>query len=142
MKQRIIGKTLAVAVIILFIGLGVQPAFAVDVSTSIADSEDEYIKTNTSIGFGFIVCRTFFVYEVLGRDWYFPLPNFIIICEDLDTGNKRIGYAGLLGLHIFKFLPIGHDYKLSFYFGFINSPLVKEKTIHNFDGYTEIRYYR
>ena len=41
MKQRIISKGLAVAVIILFLGVGIQPALADEISTNIVSDVDE-----------------------------------------------------------------------------------------------------
>jgi hypothetical protein len=41
MKEKMLYKTLVVGVIVLFVGVGVNPAFAVDVSKSVSDSEEE-----------------------------------------------------------------------------------------------------
>ena len=41
MDKTPVYRFLVVGVIVLFVGMGVQPAFAVDVSTSISDNEEE-----------------------------------------------------------------------------------------------------
>jgi len=110
MKQRTICKTFAVAVILLFVGLGIQPTVAVTQETT--DSYGKYNKNDTSIGLGFILCIVYGVW-----DPGFPMglifePLVPVVCEDLDTGNSRFGITRLLGFHIFKFLPIGHNYNI------------------------------
>ena len=40
-KKPVLYKSLVVVIVILFIGIGIQPAFAVNVSTTISDSEEE-----------------------------------------------------------------------------------------------------
>jgi hypothetical protein len=129
-------KTLVVGVILLFIGVGIQPAYA------LTDDEKNIKIDNNSRdneGYGLILCNVWIeLYNPAYPEW-FPFPTFIvqstgtiITCKDLDTGKTRIRIAKL-GLKLFKFLPIGHDYMLGFgiLFG-------RERYIYNFDGFERI----
>jgi len=78
----------------------------------VSNNEDECNKNDTSIGLGFIVCIVYGIW-----DPGFPMglifePLVPVICEDLDTGSSRFGITRLIGFHIFKFLPIGHNYNI------------------------------
>ena len=44
-----------------------------------------------------------------------PASWTLVSCEDLDTGMMRFGLTHYLGFHIFKFLPMEHNYKLNAY---------------------------
>lgn len=92
-------KTIILGTIFLFIGLGIQPV--------LANQDNDLIKR------GFIVCYTRIGFPK--SNFYLPATLSIVICEDLDTGNIRIGITRFSGFHIFKFLPMGHDYKISAY---------------------------
>ena len=108
-------KALVICVILLFLGVGFQPATANDESnvTLSTDKEEENFileKNPIPLPFGFILVKT--------RVWH-PLYNkwanaqFIkISCEDLDTCDIRYARTGLFAFHLFMFLQNGHDYKI------------------------------
>jgi hypothetical protein len=136
MKQRTICKGFTVAVILLFVGLGVQPAVAdkeQKIETEINDNEDD-------LGFGLILCNVYSKIPNPAYPDFFPFEHFfmpatgtIITCKDLDTGNIRIGMAKY-GWKLFKFLPIGHDYKIEC-FGVFNW---EKRYINNLNGFVKI----
>lgn len=140
MIGRILSKGFAVAVIFLFLCVGIQPAFANDVFNSNTSIDNEQIleketHENHLTGLGFIICQiTSMYYWHYAPPFVIPKPLIPIICEDLDTDSKRIGITRLFGFHIFKFLPTGHNYKLTFYI----SPK-RERLISNFNGFTIIK---
>ena len=113
-KSACLYKLLVVGVIVLFIGMGINSAFAVDVSISkTSDNEMECNKKHNSIGLGFIMCLT-------AGEFYFT-PNQVILipvgfvlvsCTDLDTGEVRYGFT-FVSFCFFKFLKRGHSYKIS-----------------------------
>jgi hypothetical protein len=108
-------KLLVVGVIVLFIGVGVQPAFAVDVSVSkTSDNEKECNKKHNSIGLGFIMVVTGGGWPISPyRTFYIPVGFVSVSCIDLDTGYIRYGTTRFLSFYIFKFLKRGHSFKIS-----------------------------
>jgi len=136
-KNPVLYKTLVVGVIVLFIGMGVQPAYAYE------DIEQNIIvknyKNGDTSGIGLILCNLWQkirnpVYPFYPGEYLtVPLTGTIIKCKDLDTGITRIGIAKL-GLKLFKFLPIGHDYKITF--GIILQG--EERYIYNFSGFARV----
>jgi hypothetical protein len=110
MKQRIICKTLAVAVILLFIGVGIQPAIAVNVSTSTFDNPPPNRpiiygpvqgKVGVDYNFSFVIDdfeqRDFYFYIEWGDDtieeWIGPYPaglNVTVNHTWYEKGNYLI----------------------------------------------------
>ena len=99
MKERTICKGLAVAVIILFLGLAVQPSVAV---------QPEQVKNESPIDFCVLMVWTI---SIIGAG--VPEPFTRIKCEDLDTGDIRYRFTGLLGFHLFIGLSRGHTYQIT-----------------------------
>ena len=98
-RNPVLYKSLVVGVIVLFIGVGIQTAIA--------------FETEESNDRGFILCYT--RVGLSKYKFYFPATLTIVKCEDLDTGKIRIGITRFTGFHIFKYLPMGHNYKISAY---------------------------
>jgi hypothetical protein len=136
-RNPVLYKSLVVGVIVLFIGVGIQPAFAItDNGENIKAGNNE---NGDDLGTGFILCNVWLeLYNPAYPEWsgakylYIPYTGIIITCKDLDTGKTRIGIAKL-GLKLFKFLPLGHDFKLEFG---INK--WEERYIYNFDGFERV----
>jgi hypothetical protein len=64
------------------------------------------------IKLGFIFCRV--CYMKIGEWFQFGLPGEKIECVDLDTGEVVAeGKTRIFGFYLFKFLPLGHDYKIT-----------------------------
>ena len=135
-RNPVLYKTLVVGVIVLFIGLGIQPAYALTNDEQIIKEENN--NSEGHWGFGVIEC--YIEVKINSPTWpfmppiymYIPLTGTIITCKDLDTGNIRIGIAKF-GLKSFRFLPLGHDYKLTF--GIL---LGEERYIDNFNGFARV----
>jgi hypothetical protein len=110
MEKEIIGKGLTVAVILLFVGIGIQPSFAHEISASIP--KETYSKDDTrENGLGFIFCIVLHV-DFIGRNSWIPLfVEFEL--TDYDTGELIVKKNRLLGVHLFKFLPRGNDYMIN-----------------------------
>ena len=109
MKQRMICKALTVAVIILFIGLGVQQALADKIPNSVVKESFED-DNSPDINLGFILCsvRHIFWPERARRFTW----NVNFECKDLDTDKIVENKTCLFGFHLFKFLTVGHDYEI------------------------------
>jgi len=108
-KRSLLYKSLVIGVVILFLCVGIHPAVAEEDREQKTDVEIE--GNEKSSGRGFIVCKTRFWSNIFDR--YIPVPLNLVICENLDTGIIRFGFTHYLGFHVFKFLPMGHDYKLN-----------------------------
>ena len=110
MKGNLLRKSLVVGVAILFIGICILP---------IVSSKDESIR-NRSIeqesdsgdkGLGFILCRV--TYFEIGIWIELGLPGQNVKCINIDTGEVvRQGKTRVFGFYLFKFLPMGRDYKI------------------------------
>lgn len=122
-------KALVIGVILLLLSVGVQPAIGNEISTN-AVSDDKEQKGNLIVEknpihlpIGFIVVITYF--WVLGYGT-FLLPWVRISCTNLNTGTTRLGRTNIIGLHIFKFLPNGHDYRISVLSGFAPDIIIRD----------------
>ena len=107
MKKEIIGKGLTVTVILLFVGIGIQPVFAHEIPAS--NTQEISPKDNTrENGLGFILCIVLHV-DFISRNYWIPLfVEFEL--KDYDTGELIEKKICLLGVHLFKFLPRGNNY--------------------------------
>ncbi len=109
-KNPVLYKSLVVGVIALFIGVGIQPVFALsDSNKNIETGNNE--KGRLSGRSFIIIYLTIWISEFIPSH---PPTGVFVTCMDLDTGNIRIGITKL-GFKFFKFLPLGHDYKITFY---------------------------
>jgi len=69
-------------------------------------------KDSDDWGFGFILCYASIEYAELRHSIW--LPWEMVECIDLETGNVvRQERTGLFGFCLFKYLPMGRDYKLT-----------------------------
>jgi len=127
-KSGLLYKTLVIGIIILFLGVTINPAVAEEDKVQKTDLEIE--GNEKSSGRGFIVCYTRIGFPISGI--YLPATLSLVICEDLDTGRLRFGITRFLGIHVFKFLPMGHNYKLNAY---PQSAWDGEQTIYNLSYY-------
>jgi hypothetical protein len=126
-----------VGITILFLGVWIQPAFAItDNGQNIKAGKNENLDNR---GTGLILCNVWIKIELPTYPFFpvhfyilIPCTGTIITCKDLDTGETKIGIAKM-GLKLFKFLPIEHDYKLEFG---INK--FKERYVYNFDGFERV----
>ena len=94
-------KTFVTGVIVLFIGIAITPSIN-------ANTENEI-----SSGRGFIICFTRI--RSPNMKLYLPATLSLVSCEDLNTGQIKLGVTRFFGIHVFKFLPTGHNYKLNAY---------------------------
>jgi len=109
MVERLYKKGLVIGIIILFIGVGIQPTSANDISISKEITE----KNNDSDdwGYGFIFVSATFRRQMERTTW--RLRWTVIDCIDLETGKVVMQEkTGMFGFCLFKFLPRGHDYRL------------------------------
>ena len=99
---------LVVGIVFLFVGMCFQPAFANEsfISTDIVKEGDN----SRDLKLGFILCsvRHIFWPERARRFTW----NVNFECKDLDTGKIVENKTCLFGLHLFKYLTIGHDYEI------------------------------
>ena len=119
MKTRIICKTLAVAVIILFLGLAVQPSVAVQ--------PEEEMDEST---FGLCILLVWTYWTIGGG---IPDSFVKLKCEDLDSGFIRNRTSGLFGLHLFIGLKKGHTYRITA-IEFDKSVVIEILNVWNFIG--------
>ena len=107
MKKEIIGKILTVAIILLFVSIGIQPGFAHEIPSSIR--KDIYSKDDSrENGLGFILCIVLHIDFIARKSW---IPLFVEFeLTDYDTGELIEKKKCLLGVHLFKFLPMGNNY--------------------------------
>ena len=133
--KSVIYKMFVVGVIVLFIGVGIQPVYALtDIEKNIktdnnSRDNEEYGLIKCTVGLDFPLWYPFCI-----PTFSIPLTGTIISCKDLDTGKIRIGIA-IFGLKIFKSLPIRHDYKIE-----TGILLGQEEYIYNFDGFEEVYF--
>jgi hypothetical protein len=74
-------------------------------------------EDSRDINLGFILCRV--CYMRIGEWFQFGLPGQKIECVDLDTGEVVAeGKTRIFGYYLFKFLPLGHDYKITAHYEF------------------------
>ena len=110
MAIRMYKKGLVVGIIILFIGVGVQPANADDISEIKETTEEN--NDSGDWGYGFILCYASIEYVQYRYSIF--LSWKVVECIDLETGNVvRQDRTGLFGFCLFKYLPMGRDYKLT-----------------------------
>lgn len=106
---------MVVAVILFFIGLGVQPTFADNVNINIEpkEKEEKIIEDDVIRGFdyGFIfVSATYRQHQ--SRQEY-RLRWTVIDCIDFKTGEVVMQEkTGFFGFCLFKYLPQGYNYRL------------------------------
>lgn len=101
-------KILVFGIITLFIAVGIQPVIA-----SVQQIKETKIEDNGEgdLNFGFIL--VFASYNINYMRPTYPLSGEIVECIDLETGNEVMKEkTGFFGLCLFKFLPMGRDYKL------------------------------
>ena len=102
---------LVLCVIALFISVsvlsGVSSANDISVSTETTGGNDD----SRDWGFGFILCTVEHV------DWFereiWMAWNVTFELTDYDTGEVIEEKTCLLGIHLFKFLPRGHNYMIN-----------------------------
>ena len=103
-------KVIVIGVIALFVVVGFQPATANDIAVSKETTEEN--NESGDWGFGFILCSATYERE-MDRNTY-RLRWAVVECIDLETGNVvRQEKTGFFGFCLFKFLPMGRDYKLT-----------------------------
>ena len=109
MKNKIYMKAFTVGISILVIGFSNLPS-AISKNVSIYTESIE--KDNSEVwGLGFILCRV--TYFEIGIWIELGLRGQKVKCIDLDTGEVvSQGKTRIFGFFLFKFLPIGHDYKI------------------------------
>ena len=80
-----------------------------NVSSNNVESTKE-INGSENNDFAFILCSAFhhYVPKALKLAW-----NVTFQCKDLDTGQIIEEKTKWLGVHLFKFLPRGHDYEIN-----------------------------
>ena len=93
---------IVVGITILFLGVGIQPAFA-------EENKENNNQEEVPI-FGFCILRVWTYKSVGGA---LPSPFTVLICEDLDTGNIRNRTSGFFGYKFFIGLRRGHTYKIT-----------------------------
>jgi hypothetical protein len=110
MVERLFRKGLVLGIILLFIGVLSSVSSANDTS-EIKETVEEN-NDSGDWGFGFILCWA--TYTHVGGRTIYPLSREKVECIDLETGNViKQGTTGLFGFYLFKFLPLGRDYKLT-----------------------------
>ena len=103
-------KAIVIGVILLFLGVGFQPALAVNQNetTNIILEEVNNQEEVKPISFCILLVYTH-VWSPVGPG---TKPFVWLRCEDLATGGTRYGITGLLGLKIFIGLQRGHTYEI------------------------------
>ena len=103
-------KIIILGVLFLFVGMGFQPAFAIEIpasNTNVTSSKVEMLD----FGLGFILCIVLHV-DFIGRTSWIPLfVEFEL--TDYDTGELIEKKNCLLGVHLFRFLPRGRNYMIN-----------------------------
>lgn len=115
MIGKMLGKALVVAIIVLFLSVSIQPAFADDINTNIEPKEEEetIIEDNElgGLNYGFIFVSA--TYREHQSRQAFRLRWTVIDCIDFNTGEVVMQEkTGRFGFCLFKFLPQGYDYRL------------------------------
>ena len=108
MKHRTICKSLAVAVIVLFLGLAIQPSIANDLSVNTKSDVENEMREK---GLGFISCFVFYIYFFARETRFAWNVEFELI--DYDTGEIIEEKTKLFGYYLFKFVPIGNNYTIN-----------------------------
>jgi hypothetical protein len=108
MNQRIICKTLALAVILLFLGLAVQPSVADEVTVNTRNESENSVRDK---GLGFISCFVFYIYFFARETRFAWNIKFELI--DYDTGEVMEETTRIFGYYLFKFVPRGNNYTIN-----------------------------
>jgi hypothetical protein len=128
MRRNLIGKTLALGVVVLFISVGIHPAFAVEDKASTSENEkptnaDDEIYENTNCfimvdaenmgksGFSTLFCGT--EYQFMDTRRYTPAKGKIITLDELGEWNYEGKFYGLIR-YIVNELPWGEEYEYYF----------------------------
>jgi hypothetical protein len=101
-----IRKCLAIGIILLFIGITVQPSFASEVSSIRESNENDDNSRDSELVN--ILCYAYYIFWVARS----TRPAFFVKFEliDYDTGKVIEQTTKLFGIHLFKYVPKGHDY--------------------------------
>jgi hypothetical protein len=107
-------KGWVIGIIILFIGIGIQPVFANDISIN----TDTTKRNNDSgdLGFCTIFCTVYHFNYILRIHALAFLVKFEL--RDLDTGELIQEKSRFFGFHLFTNLQLGNDYEIT-----VTSPL-------------------
>jgi len=108
MNQRTFCKTLALAVILLFLGLAVQPSVADEVTVNTRNESENSVRDK---GLGFISCFVFYIYFFARETRFAWNVKFELI--DYDTGKIIEEKTRVFGYYLFKFVPRGHNYMIN-----------------------------
>ena len=111
-KSACLYKLLVIGVIVLFIGVGIQPAIAtIEPEERIDIQQNEGGNNQVEVPlFGFCVLLVW-TYTTIGG--YIPDGLTKLKCEDLDTGKIRNRTSGIFGYKLFIGLNRGHTYRIT-----------------------------
>jgi hypothetical protein len=104
-------KVMIIGTVLLFILINISSG----VSSKDISINEESIEENVEPrgwNLGFILLRvTYMEFSI----WYkVGFYGQTVKCEDKETGEIiRTGKTGFFGFYLFKFLPMGHDYKIT-----------------------------
>jgi len=108
MKTNMSSKALTVAVIILFLGLAIQPSVADEVTVNTRNESENSVRDK---GLGFISCFVFYIYFFDRETRFAWNVKFELI--DYDTGEVIEETTRIFGYYLFKFVPRGHNYTIN-----------------------------
>ena len=102
-----------VVITIFIIGLMLVTLFPASLSANVSSNNVESRKEingpeNNDIGFILCFAKHFFWPKEIRLAW-----NVTFQCKDLDTGHIIEEKTKWLGIHLFKYLPRGHDYEIN-----------------------------
>jgi len=112
-------KTLVVGVIVLFIGVGIQPAFAVKEKEQIIDMEIEENNIESEDNEEKFTLTAISRNTYWGGQVYDHIPLTLVFLKSKDGAVRRCKITGLFGECRFRNLPVDKQYKVrGFHIGY------------------------